>query len=119
MDWEVGNGTLTFICRLGGSPELKLRLPSTSQPSLTAFRVFRVTENDFKSNVFLLVVCFVPATRLSVRSGLGRPEAVWFIKTCSYSISYPKPNPIPFILNCDYNTKCRETVLHLTFHSDG
>ena len=48
---------------------------------------FRATQNDFKSNGFLLVVCFVPATRLFVRSGLGRPEAVGFIKTCSYSIS--------------------------------
>ena len=30
------------------------------------------------------------ATRLFIRSGLGIPEAVWFIKTFSYSISYLK-----------------------------
>ena len=74
------------------------------QPSLTAFRVIvttfnlliRVHQHDFKSNVFLLVVCFVLAPRIFVWSGLGRPEAMWFIKTFSYSIS---ATIIVFILN--------------------
>ena len=58
-----------WMCCLGQQPV---------QPSLTAFRVIRnviywfshfcrVTQNDFKSNVFLLEVCFVPAPRLFIR----------------------------------------------------
>ena len=71
-----------------------------TQPSLAAFRVIvttfnlliRVHQHDFpiffvSHRTILKAMYFVPATRLFVWSGLGRPEAVWFIKTCSYSIS--------------------------------